>query len=804
MKKFNSILMALVMAGMPAAARQLTPAEALTAAGLPKAATTAKVLKAPSAQFKLAYTATAQDFNGCYVFNRADNTGFVVLSADDAATPVLGYSDESAFDPANIPSGLKYMLETYTEQIQWASEHPDKVRSYTTTEREPVATICKTKWNQGSPYCLLCPVMGNYYAVTGCVATAMAQVMKAHNWPATGVGSHSYSWTYSGTTYTASTDFSSHNYDWDNMLDTYGSSASTTEKNAVAQLMYDCGVSVDMSYSPSASGANGNVASQALVNYFNYDKGMSQYYRDNFYINEWNDLAYAEVAAGRPTLICGSNSEGGHAFVCDGYSENDLFHINWGWGGMSDGYFLLSALDPDQQGIGGSSAGYTGTQRMAVGIQPPVAGSSIKYNIANRGGFFTGATSYSRSSAVTFGSSSTGFYNMTLGVSSISGYPAVKLVNTATQEVTYVVATSGYSDIAYQYGYRSYNLAGNTFPSSGTYIVTPAFKLTDGTIFDIRPDVINSTPLYLEASSSTLVFSNPEAGSIEISDFEVLSDAYIGLPLLYKFKISNSTPEMAGELSTSLCIKVGANYTTRGTGTTYRYDLLKGESDEATWSTTFTKSGSVELTARQYYLVFKFEGTVLAAYPVTFKENPGDLATGTPAFYSLNPDGEVALGTRSQAIVINRNYGLRAELPVTSGYLSDMAGLTVVNGSSANVASETAKSYLLNAVSGQTASFEVPASIFDELVDDQLYYVKISTANNGNFPATISIRYPIFFKLTSASGISDIQADAQEEGTIQWYNLQGVRVNQPQAGQVYLQRVTSANGTTTVKRIVKK
>lgn len=776
--------MALAMGAMPAIARQLSPAEALAALSADPANGT--MMKAPASSLKLAYTVESDNFNSCYIFNRGENAGFMVVAADDAVTPLLGYSDKGAFDPADIPANMKEFLEGYAAEIRWASEHPDMVRvRKASPERAPIEPLCKTQWSQEEPFNLDCPLMGGQRAVVGCVATAMAQIMKVHNWPVKGVGSNSYSIRYGGQTYNISSNFASHTYDWANMLDTYPytNSGTTAQREAVALLMSDCGVSVNMSYSPSASGANGNVASLALVQNFNYDKGLRQLYRSSYYLNEWNDLTYSELAAGRPTLICGTSSEGGHAFVCDGYSSDDFFHINWGWRGLSDGYFLLSVLDPQQQGTGGGSAdGFAPNQRMAVGIQPPVAGGELAVNIINTGGFTTGAASYQRSSSVTFtAGSSGGFWNFTCATGDLTGTLGVKLVNTATNAATYICQDAANFQAPNGSGYRQYSVPGSKFPASGSYIVTPAFKTSAGKWVDIRPDVTASSPMHCEATSTTLTFSYPEAGSIEITDFEVLSETYIGYPITYSWKLVNTTPEMMGDITTALCTRTASGYRVVGPGQSERFDLLKGETVERTWSTLF--SGS--LSARQYYFTFLLDDEMIATYPITLKANPGTLAYNTPAFVSLAPEGEIALGRKSRAAQISPNYDLKATLELTSGYFGDMVSLAIFHNTGRKVASS--EPMFWNGVGGETLSLTANHSIFADLTPDVLYYAVLQPANGDNIPASISINSPIWFKLTEASGVENVAVDNSTDAPAVYFDMQGRKVENP-AGGLYIVR----------------
>ena len=368
-------------------ARQLSPTEALEKAKqylsqpnigkigtavrlgtLSSRQSAASQAKSPEAAPQLVYTGARGSLNTVYVFN--DNGGgFLIVSADDVATPLLGYSDTGSFDAGAIPPAMQYWLDCYSDEIEQSVSAGTVGRAgvaYAAAEaRADIAPLIHTKWNQGSPYNDLCPTIAGKRCVTGCVATAMAQIMKYYNYPQHGTGSHSY--TQEDIEGAISADFGATTYDWNAMLDEYDADSPAASRKAVATLMYHAGVSVDMQYNPGASGAFPSDVAESLVKYFNYDKKIKYLLRDDYALSEWKNIVYEELSASRPVLYSGRGSSG-HVFVCDGYQYRDgedYFHINWGWSGAYDGYFLLTALDPDGQG-----AGYNSDQGLIVGIQP--------------------------------------------------------------------------------------------------------------------------------------------------------------------------------------------------------------------------------------------------------------------------------------------------------------------------------------------------------------------------------------------------------------------------------------------------
>ncbi len=349
----------------------------------------ASFLATRSSDLQLVYTktgsASGQSAAPVYfrVFN-AEGQGFVIVSGDDLVMPVLGYSTERAFPSGSLAQNVAKWLEGYAGEIQAAIEaegpavqavavawqeaisgvHADR-------DTEGVNPLVQTMWDQSPNVNAMCP--GG--SVTGCVATAMAQVMKYHNHPAQGAGLHSYNEPHYGT---LSANFGATTYNWTAMPNTVSG-----PNNAVATLMYHCGVGVDMNYTPQVSGAwvisshspgTENNAEFALRTYFGYDQGMQGIARDNYSEQQWTNLLKTELDASRPIIYDGFGSGGGHCFVCDGYDDSNYFHFNWGWGGQVNGYFTVGALNPGSTGTGGGDGGYNSGQEAIIGIKPATGG----------------------------------------------------------------------------------------------------------------------------------------------------------------------------------------------------------------------------------------------------------------------------------------------------------------------------------------------------------------------------------------------------------------------------------------------
>lgn len=324
-----------------------------------------------------------------YVFNVVQQQGFVIVSGDDRAPEILGYSDEGPFDANNIPDNMKVWLEGYALAIQELKNIPDiaEARGAVRTPKNKWAAIdplIKTKWDQGKPYNGKLPkFIDKSDCVTGCVATAMAQVLYY-------VASQNDFTFPVGTIkaipgYECSTNWGSYgivrvpevpitNFKWNEMKFVY---SNAEVDDAVAELMLSCGASVNMDYRNQNNGGSSASASNvpyAFKTYFGFDDGIKYIQRDNYSIDEWENIIYEEIANERPVLYGGQKSSGsGHEFICDGYDGNGLFHFNWGWGGSSNGFFVLWAANSNGGGIGAGngSGGYSMDQDAVIGIQAP-------------------------------------------------------------------------------------------------------------------------------------------------------------------------------------------------------------------------------------------------------------------------------------------------------------------------------------------------------------------------------------------------------------------------------------------------
>lgn len=310
-----------------------------------------------------------------YIFNNGKDNGFIIVSGDDKAAPVLGYCDKGSFDANDIPDGMRYWLECYAEQMQYLRLHPESAYVAPRLQSNVFITPLLTcKWNQNSPYNDMCPTYGaaQNHAATGCVATATAQVMYYHKWPKQGSSEFTYVCNVNGEgEQTLSADFGSTTYDWENMLDYYSPNGySASEGNAVATLMSHVGVASHMNYG-SSSNTPVYAAMEALRLYFGYNSGMRKYNRISSTAAQWDSLLMNELLNARPIIYAGyTPGGGGHCFVLDGVNTECYYHFNWGWGGRSNGYFLITALNPTDQGIGSFEGGYNASQEIIANVYP--------------------------------------------------------------------------------------------------------------------------------------------------------------------------------------------------------------------------------------------------------------------------------------------------------------------------------------------------------------------------------------------------------------------------------------------------
>lgn len=322
---------------------------------------------------ELVYTETSESGEPCFYIFNVSNNGFIIVSADDATRPILGYSENGAFDANNIVPGVGFMMEIYKESISYAKDNniaatmniASEWKSLEATGKttpamrgQGVGPLCTTRWNQSWPYNKFCPEQSASWAshghvVVGCVATALSQVMAYWDYPVQGTGSHSYIPVCNNQDYGCwhtpsypqqTVNFGATTYDWENMVDHIDASSPVEQIDAIATISYHCGVAVDMMYEHhgDGSGAHSTDVPAAVQSYFDY----APCYVTNFSnYTAWMVSLKNAIDMRRPVYYSGCATTGCHAFVCDGYDENQLYHFNYGWGGSGDGYFAPNAIE---------------------------------------------------------------------------------------------------------------------------------------------------------------------------------------------------------------------------------------------------------------------------------------------------------------------------------------------------------------------------------------------------------------------------------------------------------------------------
>lgn len=375
-----------------------------------------------------------------YVLSDQANNGFVIVAADKRVWPIIGYSSDGKFSENNQPPAFVNWMEQRKREIAYAKSNnliPDNIvsqkwenlsssNSIYSLETTSVEPLLKTTWNQGCYYNSSCPADVNGvcgHVVTGCVATSMAQIMKYWNYPATGIGSHSYQHSIYGT---LSADFGSTTYQWSQMPDNV-----TSENSAVATLMYHCGVAVDMGYN--VNGSSAGYGGTTLPTYFRYSSNSVYVPKSSYSDLGWINLLKFELDSHRPVWYRGDDAgREGHVFVCDGYRNSTDFHFNWGWGGSFDGYFFIGNLNP-----GGRS--YNDDQGAVIKIfplsSPDAVGSILGSSNVCQGQTSVNYSVVAVSNAASYiwtlpngaiGSSTTNSINVDFGNNAMSGIIKVK------------------------------------------------------------------------------------------------------------------------------------------------------------------------------------------------------------------------------------------------------------------------------------------------------------------------------------------------------------------------------------------
>jgi hypothetical protein len=544
MKRISSLFLLSIAMGGTLFAKQVDEQTAV------KVAKNFIASKAGTSEVKLITKHTAQGSDGTvlntlYVFDVNNKNGFVVVAADDIVKPVLAYATDQQFQTeGKLSPETSYWMDLYDKQIAFAVAHNLEATNeaiadwayYTTTDgtankpTNSVAPLLTTTWNQGTYYDIYTPGTGSNKTPVGCVATAMAQIMKYWDAPTQGTGSYSYNTQAWGT---LSADFGATTYQWGLMPNSLSGSSSQAAKNAVSLLGYHCAIAVRMDFAPDGSGSQvlawsstAKCAENAFKNNFGYKTTIDGVYRDDYNDVQWDALLKAELDNARPILYAGFGAVGGHAFVFDGYDNAGLYHINWGWGGMSNGYFTVNNLAPSALGIGGGGGNFNGGQQALIKIEPSQPGDTLNMVLSSdvtvsaptlqKGNGFQVTSSLHNQGTFDFGGRVTaGVYKMD---STLVGYVQymVNQVLLGGSDTTYTFATTGISamvpgDYFVQILFREEGATGwSALPTDNIHINKALITVIDTTVV---PTGISN----VELEKSFTVYPNPANGKVSVS-----------------------------------------------------------------------------------------------------------------------------------------------------------------------------------------------------------------------------------------------------------------------------------------------
>lgn len=464
----------MLLSALCASARSIPAREALDRA-LRSEKQSAGMRRSPSmpAEYSLAYSAPAGTY---HVYNRSTG-GYIVVSGDDEIYPLLADVGDGVFVMDELSPATRWMLDSYDRQISSFATSDDAdmgLADYYNRwgEIDPIMT---TRWDQLHPYNKYCPVQGGRTCVTGCVATALAQVVHSIGYYK-GSGYRYYNGVNSNGE-RVEFDYASATFDFRNMIDYYPTSAPVEAINETGRLMLACGLAVSMNYSPSGSGASSLNVPRALVEHFGYDAKHTRLYdTENYNQAQWENMLHRQLELGRPVYYSGAGLGAAHAFVIDGYRPTGLYHVNWGWGGMSDGYFRLTALNPNQIGTGGGNGGYNQGQEMVFAV-PPGADPGVIYGEMSGSIRMVSDGVY----ALYYKSNGTNLMNVCIGA--VIADASDNAVATATfwqnQNIT---ASSALRHDSYSYDFSQHQLAPGEYriypafcPEGGEYTIADAF-----------------------------------------------------------------------------------------------------------------------------------------------------------------------------------------------------------------------------------------------------------------------------------------------------------------------------------------
>lgn len=780
MKKFHFLsIFLLSLLSLPAFSKTLSPEEALqrVSASMTRSET----------QEKYVHKFTMNTFKNepsVYIFKKNNSKGFLVLSADDCAPAILGYSDHETFDPSNIPPELKYWLNEYSNQIEFLRESGSSNEGTRSDDdfagMKAIAPLLKSKWNQGTPYNEYCFTISSNgqetKSVTGCVATSMAQVMYYFQYPTIGHGEISYKHENSGT---YSMNFGQQPFDWKEMLpEYYPDSYNTQQGEAVAYLMKACGYSVKMDYSKGESGANGTAIAGALIDYFGYNQGINVQTRKFHTYKEWAQLIYTNLNEIGPVVYNGSALDGGHSFVCDGYDGKGYFHFNWGWGGMSDGYYLLDALNPDEYGIGGAAGGYNLGQQIILGITPKQMGISNR-QVMQFGSVTGKITNDVLSIELTHGDDD-GFQYINPEPVTISFGIMVKNITNPSNKIQYF--ESDKKDLECKQGsfYKwdeigiSLDLKKVSMTENEEYNFIISTNITADSISQWKETVVMPGKYNFVTITKTkngYNLTNHAINNLSVTDFEVISSPiYYDNPIEFSAKFNNNSKESLTRNYSAVFFDENGRECFKMENYSVNVDANSSETQEWTSVQWYKEKDSLEITEPTDYILRLYdnwEGTYVDGIETSVTVLPQKKSEtkieSQLTIVDAQKDGDIY-------IISGNQFEASLYIKVLEGYLNQSIMLAIqmplTNGEYYTIMHKHFNTIPdLSAGEEQTLNIDV---LFEDAKPDTIYRLEV-WGPDGGFDEKMSVKFNV-----SNSGISSIIPDSS--GQYKVYSINGTQI----------------------------
>lgn len=760
MKYKSLLLLAVCLLALGVNAEVLTPAQSLERVTDVARSIDVRRMVSVAERMEPSATITLNSFPEVYVYTPASG-GLLVVSADSETQPLLGYSDNfKAGD--KLPPALEFMMECWAEEINAMRSGNVTYTFAPESDFASIAPMCKTKWNQSAPYNNDCPTDANGRSVTGCVATAMAQVLRVYEHPVKCVGGeYSYDWAKGGKTLTL--NFDDISFDWSKMKDSYTSTEAAPE---VAKLMYALGVASQMNYSSSASGTLGIRMAQALARNFNFDNSLSYVQREWYTQREWQQMIYNELASGKPVYYDGANPDNtsAHAFVVDGYQSDGFFHLNWGWGGMSDGYFRLTALDPSAQGIGGSNAGYNRSQGAIINVKAPAETSAEDCPLV----FFTqdyvncAVEEAPLNSQVQFqvADGNTGIYSGTC-----IAIPQFKLAmmfeNIETKDTIYTNVDAIYKDMqpyTGAWGRVPVVMSKTKFPVGKYNAQIAVYNPNNKKYYLVHVPVGIGRSVNFEVKSDDIIyFSNPETANVKCVAVNVPEKVYAGLPFTMSADFTNDSDEpYYGAVKVNL-------YGSESATKLGNFVLEMDPNEKVTKSCTLTVPSTIS------------EGNY---YVKVLEDNGTELSDSIPIYVNANV---VITKPRATSIKVTNNsrdqLTFTMDVGVTSGvYAGPMYAALVNYGQTSVIATQPSRTILVDG--SKTEKVEIVMNFGSGVIGNR--YTVYPFYKDGNYLRQATGSAVTFTLGGDTSGIENVEM--AEDSKVEMFDINGLPVTNPSKG----------------------